>query len=58
MDAARIRALRTAMGLTHQQFSQKLGISYTTGFHWESGKFKPNVEHWQKLEELCKEHGV
>lgn len=58
MDANRIKALRSALKMTLSEFSTELGISYTTLCNWEAGRFSPNVRHWQKLEELCKQHGV
>lgn len=58
MDPNRIKALRNALKMNLREFSIELGIGYSTLCTWESGRFQPNVKHWQKLEELCKKHGV
>lgn len=58
MESERIKALRKAMDCTLERFARKVGSSYTTVCHWESGRFQPSIRYIKILEELCKEHGV
>lgn len=38
---ALIRELRQRLGLTQEQFAQKVGVTYSTVNHWENGKRVP-----------------
>lgn len=38
---ALIRELRERLGLTQEQFAQKVGVTYSTVNHWENGKRVP-----------------
>ena len=50
-----IRKLRTAIGLTQEQFAAKLGVTYSTINRWENNKSKPSPLAWLKIEKLQKE---
>jgi transcriptional regulator with XRE-family HTH domain len=50
-----IRKLRTALGLTQEQFAAEAGVTYSTVNRWENGKAKPSPLALQKLEELQNE---
>lgn len=50
-----IRKLRTALGLTQEQFAAKAGVTYSTVNRWENGKAKPSPLALQKIEELQNE---
>lgn len=58
MESSRIKNLRLALKMNLLEFAKEFGIAYSTLCNWESGRFQPNLKHWQKLEELCKKHGV
>jgi transcriptional regulator with XRE-family HTH domain len=36
-----IKELRKRLGLTQEQFAQKVGVTYSTVNHWENGKRVP-----------------
>jgi transcriptional regulator with XRE-family HTH domain len=38
---ALIKALRKRLGLTQEQFAQRVGVTYSTVNHWENGKRTP-----------------
>ena len=38
---ALIRELRRRLGLTQEQFAQRVGVTYSTVNHWENGKRVP-----------------
>ena len=38
---ALIKALRKRLGLTQEQFAQRVGVTYSTVNHWENGKRVP-----------------
>ena len=42
MNAADIRRLRQAEGLTQEQFARLLGVTWTTISRWENGKSQPS----------------
>lgn len=37
-----IRELRSALGLTQEQFAAKVGVTFSTVNRWENGKGKPS----------------
>jgi transcriptional regulator with XRE-family HTH domain len=49
-----IRKLRTALGLTQEQFAAKIGVTFSTINRWENGKGKPSPLARCKIEELQK----
>ena len=51
----KINELRTALGLTQEQFAAKVGVTFTTVNRWENNKAKPSPLALQKIEELQKE---
>ncbi len=40
-DAAKVKALRTFMGMTQQAFAAKLGVRQQTVSEWELGLYRP-----------------
>jgi transcriptional regulator with XRE-family HTH domain len=52
--AARIlvRELRKHLGLTQEQFAQKVGVTYSTVNHWENGKRSPQPFLLRRLHEM------
>ena len=55
---ALVRALRQRLGLTQEQFAQKLGVSFSTVNVWENGKRAPLPFLRQRLLEMAQEAGV
>ena len=53
----KIRALRLKLGLTQEQFAQKVGVSFSTVNEWENGKRKPSPLAMKQLESLIQEAG-
>ena len=50
-----IRKLRTALGLTQEQFAAKIGVTYSTINRWENNKSKPSPLAMQKIKKIQKE---
>lgn len=50
-----VKKLRTAMGLTQEQFAAKIGVTFSTVNRWENGKGKPSPLAMKQIEELRKE---
>lgn len=44
-----IRYLRKLKGFSQQELAKKLGISFKTVSHWESGYSEPSIELLRKL---------
>lgn len=40
-DGARVQALRRHLGLTQQEFSERLGTRQQTISEWETGQYRP-----------------
>lgn len=38
---ALVRAIRTARGLTQEQFAREVGVTFSTVNGWENGKHRP-----------------
>ena len=55
MDAAEIKALREALGLSQEQLARDLGVSFTTISRWEQGHTKPSPLAIERLEQIRKE---
>ncbi len=49
-----VRELRTALGLTQEQFAAKVGVTFSTVNRWENGKGKPSPLAMKQIEELHK----
>lgn len=47
-----LKQLRRSAGLTQTQLAEKLGVSFKTLSHWESGYSEPNLAALKKLKEL------
>ncbi len=58
---ALVKMLRTHLGMTQEQFAQKVGVTYSTVNHWENGKRAPQPFLVRRLlemkDELDKEQG-
>jgi len=52
---ALIKELRERLGLTQEQFAQKVGVTFSTVNHWENGKRTPQPYLFQRLRELKEE---
>ena len=50
--AARLRLLRTRLGLSQEQLAHRLGVSFATVNRWESGRSRPSARASVALEEL------
>jgi DNA-binding transcriptional regulator YiaG len=53
----RIKDLRLKLGLTQEQFAQKIGVSFSTVNGWENGKRKPSPLAMKQIELLIQEIG-
>lgn len=51
-SAAMVRDLRDRLGLTQEQFAQRIGVTYSTVNHWENGKRAPQPFLLARLLEL------
>ncbi len=49
-----IRKLRTAKGLTQEQFAAKVGVTFSTVNRWENGRGTPSPLAMRRIEELRK----
>jgi DNA-binding transcriptional regulator YiaG len=47
-----LTAQRTKMGLSHEQFAEKLGVHQSTTRFWERGMWYPKPDVYAKLEKL------
>ena len=50
--AEMIKALRTKLGLTQEQFAAKVGVTWSTVNRWEDGKSKPSPLAMQRIRKL------
>lgn len=53
MDAARIKSLRSSLGLTQASLAQALGVTATTISQWETGRASPAPAQVSKLSTLA-----
>lgn len=51
-----IKALRNQLGLTQQELSEKIGVSWSTVARWESSDSKPSKLALRNLERLARKH--
>ena len=47
-----IKQLRIAMSLTQEQFTQKVGVTWSTVNRWENGRGRPSPLAMRQIEEL------
>jgi DNA-binding transcriptional regulator YiaG len=52
ISADEIKALRASLGLTHEAFARRLGVSLPTVQHWASGWRKPGHFASQVLRQM------
>ncbi len=52
---ALIKELRARLGLTQEQFAQRVGVTYSTVNHWENGKRMPLPFLAKRLAEMKEE---
>jgi len=53
-----IKELRDKLGLTQEQFAQKVGVTFPTINNWEKGNRIPHPFLFQKLLEMAEEVGL
>lgn len=53
-----IKELRDKLGLTQEQFAQKVGVTFSTINNWEKGTRTPHPFLFQKLIEMAEEAGL
>jgi len=47
-----VKELRERLGLTQEQFAQKVGVTYGSVNHWENGKRRPHPFLVRRLLEI------
>ncbi len=47
-----VKELRSALGLTQEQFAAKIGVTFSTVNRWESKRGKPSPLAMLRIEEL------
>lgn len=50
-----VKELRGRLGLTQEQFAQKVGVTFSTVNHWENGKRTPQPFLVRRLLEMKEE---
>ena len=53
-----VKSLRKKMGLTQEQFAQKMGVTFSSVNNWENGKRKPQPFLYKRIIELARENGI
>lgn len=53
-----VRKLRYKLGLTQEQFAQKVGVTFSTINNWENGSRKPHPFLFNRLLEIADEAGL
>jgi DNA-binding transcriptional regulator YiaG len=53
-----IKKLREKLILSQIDFSNILGVSYTTVSRWEKGLHSPTIKLKRKIVELCKNNNI
>jgi transcriptional regulator with XRE-family HTH domain len=51
----RVRHLRTALGLTQEEFAAKMGVGRVAALYWESGRSQPSAEVYVRMAKVAKE---
>jgi putative transcriptional regulator len=54
MRAGKIKKIREKMGMTQEQFAQRLGVSFVTVNRWENGKHPPSALARLRIKEIAK----
>ncbi|MEW8287507.1 MAG: helix-turn-helix transcriptional regulator [Candidatus Thiodiazotropha endolucinida] len=49
-----IRELRSALGLTQEQFAAKIGVTFSTVNRWENGRGVPSPLAMRQIDDLIK----
>lgn len=49
-----LKSIRQQLGLSQEEFAQKLGVSFTSVNRWENGQTKPSKLARRQIEALCK----
>lgn len=52
MTPEQIKTARAALGITQQELSNRVGVSWNTVSRWENGKSKPHSFLQKKLKEV------
>lgn len=55
MDGRKIRKIRKALGLTQEEFADRLGVAFVTLNRWENHHNTPSALAIQQLERLAEE---
>ncbi len=53
-----VRALRSELKLTQEEFAHELGITVGTVNRWENGRFRPSKLARATLAEFARRHGL
>ena len=53
-----VKDLRNKLGLTQEQFAQKVGVTFSTINNWEKGTRTPHPFLFQRLIEIAEEAGL
>ena len=53
-----IKELRKRLGLTQEQFAQKVGVTFVTMNNWEKGHRRPHPFLLKRLLEMAEEAGL
>jgi len=53
-----LKELRSALGLTQEQFAAKVGVTFSTINRWENNHGKPSPLAMQMIEKLRQEQNV
>ncbi|MBT9175451.1 MAG: hypothetical protein DDT22_01129 [candidate division WS2 bacterium] len=53
-----IKELRDKLGLTQEQFAQRIGVTFSTINNWEKGTRTPHPFLFQRLLEIAKDVGL
>ena len=53
-----IKELRDKLGLTQEQFAQRIGVTFATINNWEKGNRTPHPFLFQRLLEMAEEAGL
>ena len=53
-----VREIRTAAGLSQEEFAQRLGVSFATINRWENSRAVPNNLAQNTLYDFCREENI
>ena len=56
--AEAIKDARAKLGVSQQQFAEKLGVSFSTVNRWEQGYHIPNKLSVKAVQNLCQANGI